>query len=552
VSAEDKRDPIAIFRQLREAQRIDVRYGRARLTVFRFGGFTEGDLGAAVKRFERGEIDAESLSWVFVRSRVVQHTPSFSWEDAELPLLLDRVVGVSTEPVFEASSPEDVAEVLVEGAWAAREVREELRKSTALLGRKISDQYGFGSGLSPMVASMQRAIGGRFGTFVKAQGIPGLTPKVSDVIGGANRPAMFNASKMIQDTVKFQSKSAKFDALVPFKATEVVGKAIKANFGTDGFDALRLAGAEGKFPSFMRDGMAADLFGRRSPTFARVIDPTLFDTSFKSVIGRDQRFGLADFSAGTAFSKTIKAHGGPTLFRGVGEQFTRINKEWLRRLREAYPSNWHDLERAEVDQVEKLMLDPGICLAWVPRTEILHEILEAEDEDGRTAVLERRSADIVVDVEEVLDEVTLPKLATIVDYAVKAIAAHKDGHTEAALSLAAATLSSIVHDFMGEENFGPVREIFAGVDPHNDVDIQEFAFHMVGKIWVKANQRFEGNADPGFNRNRTLHLVGEHYSEANLIAVLMLLAGLCRELERFEFQDEASESEAPDPALSIA
>src|SRR5882757_8605011 len=74
MSAEDKREPIDIFRQLRESQQIDVRYGRARLTVFRFGGFTEGDLGAAVKRFERGEINAESLSWVFVRSRVVKHT----------------------------------------------------------------------------------------------------------------------------------------------------------------------------------------------------------------------------------------------------------------------------------------------------------------------------------------------------------------------------------------------------------------------------------------------------------------------------------------------
>jgi hypothetical protein len=198
------------------------------------------------------------------------------------------------------------------------------------------------------------------------------------------------------------------------------------------------------------------------------------------------------------------------------------------------------------------MLDPGLCLAWVPRTEILREILEDEDDDARTAVLKRRSADIVVDVEEILDEVTLPELATIVDYAVKAIAAYNGGHTEAALALAAATLSSIVHDFMEEKNFEPVREIFAGVDPHNDVDIQKFAFHMVGKIWVKAYQRFEGNADPGFNRNRTLHLVGEHYSEANLIAVLMLLAGLCRELERFEFQDEASESGAPDPALSVA
>jgi hypothetical protein len=131
----------------------------------------------------------------------------------------------------------------------------------------------------------------------------------------------------------------KFDVLGPFKASEIVQKAVKVNYGTNRLDAFGLGGGGGKFHSSMRDGVAAELFGHRSPTFLRMLDSTLFDAGFKSVVGRNQRFGLADFSAGTAFSKTVKAYGGPTLFRGVGEQLTRINKEWLRRLRECYPAN---------------------------------------------------------------------------------------------------------------------------------------------------------------------------------------------------------------------
>lgn len=62
----------------------------------------------------------------------------------------------------------------------------------------------------------------------------------------------------------------------------------------------------------------------------------------------------------------------------------------------------------------------------------------------------------------------------------------------------------------------------------------DFPLFAVGRAWVHVNEKFEGNPDPGYNRNRTLHLIGPHYSESNLLAVLMLLTGLLRELQRVE------------------
>jgi hypothetical protein len=486
-------DSIDLLRNLLEGRQHGVRYGRARLTVFRFGGLTNGDLGAAIQSFEEGEIDPEALAWSFVRHRVVKHTPSFSWDDADLPLLLDRVVGVSTDPTFESSALEDVAQVLVEGAQAEREARERMRESTKRLARSMSDSFDLGAGMRPIFESVRHTRGTGYATAMKFQGILGLNSKLAEPGLAIQSPGLF-----------------------------------------------------------MPKGVAAELFGLHRPLYPKMLNPAAFDLRLRPIGGLENRFGLADFSAVTAISKSLKYNGQPPWLRGVGEQLARFNKDWIERLKRSYPANWRDLTRQEIDAAVELMLDPGLSLAWVPRTEILRELLAAESDKGRASVLEARSADIVTDVERVFDEVTLPQLAMTIDYAKKAVAAHKDGHSEAALALAAATLSNIVHDYMGETNFGPIRETFADVDPENDVGMEDFALYLVGKVWVKVNVRFEGNEDPGFNRNRTLHLIGAHYSRANLIAVLMLLAGLCRELHRFDARNDASDDEAAQPALEVA
>jgi hypothetical protein len=526
MSDEPRDDPIDIFLSLREARQISVRHGRARLTIARCGEMSEGDLGPAIKRYEKEEIDAEALAWVFVRHRVIKHTPSFSWDDAELPILLDRVVGVSTEPSFESSAPDDVAEVLAEEARVAREARERMKKSTERLARDISDRFGLGARMRPILNSVHNTLATRYAADMKFQGVLGINPKLAEPAFGIQSPTLFRASELVRKNFGSKDGAAKFDFL----------------------------GLGGKitFDQLMPKGLSAELFGLHRSMYPKMLDPAAFDLRFEAAANLEKRFGLADFSAATALSKTLRHDVDPFGLRGVGEQLARFNQDWIERLKRSYPANWRDLTREEIDQAVKLMVDPGLALAWVPRVEILRELLAAEGDEARTAVLEARSADIVTDVECVFGEVTVPELAMTIAYAKKAVAAHKDGHTEAALALAAATLSNIVHDYMGETNFGPIRETFADIDPENDVGMEDFALYMVGKVWVKVNVRFEGNEDPGFNRNRTLHLIGAHYSRANLVAVLMLLAGLCRELHRFEARNEISATEEAQPALEAA
>jgi hypothetical protein len=507
VRDKTQQDPIDVFLRLREALQITVRHGRSRLTISRSGEMSEGDLGPAIKRYEKREIEAEDLAWAFVRTRVIKHTPSFNWDEAELPLLLDRVVGVSTEPTFESSTPDDVVKVLVDKARADREARERMRKSNEGLARDISDRFGFGGGLRPIVPSVKNILSARLTTELKIQDILGTRSKPTVSMLGVQRPAMLEASEIARNHLGSGLGAGRFD---------ILGK-----------------GGKTKFDELLPKGIAAELFGFRRPPYPKMFDTAAFSLRLGEIVGLDKGRGLSDFSAATAFSKTLRHDSGLFGFRGVGDQLARINRDWIERLKESYPPNWRELDRDELDSAVELMLDDGPSLAWVPRLEILREILAAHDEAARAKALLVRSVEILEDIESVLGEVVSPDLAPVVQAASEAIGAHRDGYTKPGLALASVLVSDIAHNYFGYRGFGPVRTEFRDVDTR-EVDIREYSYQVLGKVWVRFFDRFEGKPDVGFNRNRTLHTLGSHYSEVRLLEVLMFLAGLCRELQRQE------------------
>ncbi|HWD39930.1 MAG TPA: hypothetical protein VG944_13865, partial [Fimbriimonas sp.] len=448
MSAEQENDAIDIFRRLRDSLQISVRHGRARLTISRSGEMSEGDLGPAIKRFEKGEIDAEDLAWAFVRTRVVKHTPSFAWDGAELLLLLDRVVGVSTEPTFESSAPDDVAEVLVDKAREAREARERMRRSNEGLARDISDRFG-GAGLRPIVPSMKNMLGTSFTTELRILDILGTKSKLSSSMLDVQRPAMLEASEMAQ---KHLLRAGRFD---------ILGKS-----GKNRFDEL------------LPKDFAADLFGLRRSPYPKMFDNAAFSLRLGEIVGLDKGRGLSDFSAAASFSKMLRHDGKLLGFRGLGDQLARINRDWIERLKESYPPNWRDLDRDELDSAEELMLDGGPSLAWVPRLEILREILAADDEAARAGVLLVRSDEILEDIESVLGEVESPDLVPVIQAASEAIEAHRDGYTKPGLALASVLVSDIAHNYFGYRNFAPVRKEFRDVDTR-EVDIREYSYQVI-------------------------------------------------------------------------
>lgn len=216
--------------------------------------------------------------------------------------------------------------------------------------------------------------------------------------------------------------------------------------------------------------------------------------------------------------------------RPVGEQlvgngflqgFVDASRRWIEAFKRALPINWRELDGAEVDAVVKLMLDTGISMAWAPRTSIIRELLAAGTSQEQREILETRSTEILDDIEEALEGISSTGLLSSVTACKESIATYRDGHPDPALAYASTILSHLVHDYFEEKSFRGIRETF------------------------------EGSEDDAYNRNRTLHLLGDHYSEANSLAALMLVTGLLCELQRLEDR-RAVDEEVDDPTSVTA
>jgi hypothetical protein len=505
----DADHPIAL--RLRAARESRVRYGRAYLTIARWGGLSEGDLGKATVAFERGELDAEGLCWTFARCRVISHTPSFSWDGAKLGRILSLVAAASTDPEFSSFEVEAIAATLVAEARdervRAKKARENLRRSMrsfagialdsrqsamqSVLGRATRDLSFLGTAKIPTLAvDIQRI--NHFGVLgAKAFDAAQVVPSAR-FAGGTDlvaKPPTFSAQFAITSGLD--------------QALDLLGKSAVQRFSEQmaplNFSAMPWA------QGFATDWAKQGYFQR---VLERVIKPTDWSAPHTALLG-----SLPDYGS------------------------------WLKSFTRSLPPNWRELEDKEIDQITALMAQTGLCLAWAPRPEIIREVLNAGDHAGRCSVLEANSSQIIEDIEGVLEGVERDDLAPTVEACREAISTYRDGHPQPAISYATSALTDLVHGFLGAQSFKVVRKIFADVDPRNDVGFADFPLFAVGKAWVRVLDHMK-NAGDGFNRNLTSHRIGDHYSEANLLAVLLLLAGLLRELEKVGNRHDARQLEA--------
>jgi hypothetical protein len=111
---EGKPTPASAFRLQSTCTR---RYGRATLTIRRWGGLNEllGDsaLAKKVNAFRKGETATEDVAWAFVRARVKSHSPSFDWKTADLRRLIPLIAGCSEEPKLAVVEADELAHALV-------------------------------------------------------------------------------------------------------------------------------------------------------------------------------------------------------------------------------------------------------------------------------------------------------------------------------------------------------------------------------------------------------------------------------------------------------
>jgi polyhydroxyalkanoate synthesis regulator phasin len=132
-----------IHERLRKARICKRRYGRATLSIARHTGIATFDpnrpLAKALRAFRERRATAEDVAWAFIRSRVLSHSPTFSWEGADLQRLIKLVAECSTSPRLTAETPAALADELVK---AEHVEHEELRRSMEQLGRSLNLMTG--------------------------------------------------------------------------------------------------------------------------------------------------------------------------------------------------------------------------------------------------------------------------------------------------------------------------------------------------------------------------------------------------------------------------
>jgi hypothetical protein len=198
-------------------------------------------------------------------------------------------------------------------------------------------------------------------------------------------------------------------------------------------------------------------------------------------------------------------------------------------IRRAFPPNWLGLETEDIFRAVELMVDFGINVAWVPRQDIILELVSAADATARDVVLIGREAKILHDLDECVDATDHEDVAAPVDALREAIQTFRDGHPRAAQALTAVALGSAIHDVLGHSKFADARKSFEELDP--EPPIQEFRLTAVLRCIARALQKTD-IAGPGFNRHASAHRISaEQYTRANAIAGLLLVAGLLQELD---------------------
>ncbi|MBN9141476.1 MAG: hypothetical protein J0H23_11680 [Micrococcales bacterium] len=211
-------------------------------------------------------------------------------------------------------------------------------------------------------------------------------------------------------------------------------------------------------------------------------------------------------------------------------RWAEIFERLLPTLGAALPENWHDTNLPDLPLLERLLLDEGLALAWVPPSRILNRLLTADTAQERRRVIGQNWRTIARACIYELDHVTSRQGRQHADFIRRAAAALEDGHQEAAQALATNLLDSMVRIHFDKPSTVVGQNTRLAI-----VDLPLKDALVLGGIWGAFG---EFRADRGdtvprwFTRHASVHGVSRRqYSRVNAVIVLMHCTALLRLLE---------------------
>lgn len=238
----------------------------------------------------------------------------------------------------------------------------------------------------------------------------------------------------------------------------------------------------------------------------------------------------------SAFASTRVASGLDGFFKNIIEPQRRQMAEMLevfrKRFEASMPPNWRGSGVAPLGNLETLLLDEGLPLAWVPPKDVLIRVLNANDAADRRRVIGGSWKKITNACLVELDATSATELTEYVEFARLAADALQAGHHQASQALSANTLDTMIRT----EFDGTSRGVMTGRKARLDIEEYPLRWGLVlGGIWGAHAQFWPQNGDSiprNYSRHGTAHGVSRRqYSRINSVLALMHLVSLIRCIE---------------------
>jgi len=160
-----------------------------------------------------------------------------------------------------------------------------------------------------------------------------------------------------------------------------------------------------------------------------------------------------------------------------------VARAWER----AKPANWEPLSLSQWERLPEVAFGDGIPIAWVPRRELLTQLLSAADRAERIQLLVEHESVILADCAACLEECTESSLADEVTMAVQALRAFQDGHAEAAQSHAVSVANGLITAIV--EEYQPGASTLSGGASCPSVRISSTCSRLTNHPWNRLDHR---------------------------------------------------------------
>ncbi len=220
-------------------------------------------------------------------------------------------------------------------------------------------------------------------------------------------------------------------------------------------------------------------------------------------------------------------------FEGVLGGVRQLAERWREEFEKSMPPNWLELGEHEVLDVGRLMSRTGWSLAWTPSGEVVQEVLAAEDDEARKAILVANDAAVVADLERLLEEqVTLDTFADVKEAAGQAVAAYRDGHYGPAQSHAATVVTTVLAVHFGHQKLTVSKRALSRFNIHT-VDFRLLRPALVITAVRQAIEGFDHRKLPEhFNRACSAHRAQKpQFTRKNALTGIMLAVTFVVEVE---------------------